>query len=120
MKYWTFKAVWLPLFIILLYGCASQMSIENRGNNWLARPLSDLKQEMQRPDSYASKIGWKETTYPLANGDFVYVEPLSSDCAIHWRVSQSNIIVSYQGKGDGCKEGEGSDYNIINTKMRNY
>ncbi len=120
MKYWSFNAVWLTLFIMLLYGCASQMSLEDLSRNWLARPLSELKEEMKRPDSYSSKIGWKETTYPLANGGFVYVEPVRADCSVHWEISQSGIIVGYQGKGDGCKGGGGPDYNIINTKMRDY
>jgi len=121
VKYWSFNAVGLLLYIILLYGCASQMSVEDRSRDWIARPLSELKQEMKSPDSYASKIGWKETTYPLANGNFVYVEPVSVDCSVHWEISQSGIIIGYQAKGNGCKQvGVSDDHNIIKQKIRDY
>jgi hypothetical protein len=68
VKYWVLKAVWFLLYIILLYGCASKMSLEDLSRDWIAKPLSELNQEMKSPDSYASKIGWKETTYQLTNG----------------------------------------------------
>jgi len=118
MKYWACNAVWLLLYIILLYGCASQMSLEDLSREWIARPLSELKEEMKSPDSYASKIGWKETTYPLANGDFVYVEPVSADCSVHWEISENGIIIGYQAKGNGCNRGGGPDKSIINTKTK--
>ena len=117
MKHWSFNAAWLLPYIILLCGCASQMSVEDRSRYWITRPLSELKQEMKSPDSYASKIGWKETTYPLANGNFVYVEPVSADCSVHWEISQSGIIIGYQAKGNGCKQvGVSDDHNIIKQK----
>ena len=115
MKYWRFGIVGLLLYVILLCGCASQVSIEDRSRNWITRPLSELKQEMKSPDSYASKIGWKETTYPLANGHFVYVEPVSSDCSVHWEINQGGTIIGYQTKGNGCKQSEGPNNSIINT-----
>ena len=118
MKYWSFNAVWVLLCIILLYGCASQRSLEDLSRDWIARPLSELKQEMKSPDSYASKIGWKETTYPLANGNFVYVEPVSADCSVHWEINQSGIIIGYHAKGNDCKQSEGPDNRIINTHIR--
>ncbi len=117
----SFSAVWILLYIVLLYGCASQKSFEDFGRNWITRPLSERKQEMKSPDSYASKIGWKETTYPLANGNSVYVEPVGADCSIHWEVNQGGIIIGYQAKGNGCRQGGVSDdYNIIKTKMKGY
>jgi hypothetical protein len=116
----SFNAFWLLLYIILLYGCASQMSLEHLGRDWITRPLSERKEEMKSPDSYASKIGWKETTYPLANGNFVYVEPVSTDCSVHWEINQSGIIIGYQAKGNGCKQGKGPDNSIIKTKIRDY
>ena len=119
MKYWPFNVAWLLLYIILLYGCASQVSLEYLNRDWITRPLSELKQEMKSPDSYASKIGWKETTYPLANGNFVYVEPVSADCSVHWEINQDGIIIGYQAKGNGCKQSEGpNNINIENTRMR--
>jgi hypothetical protein len=116
MKYRAIIAASLLLYIGSLLGCASQMSLENRGNEWVARPLSELKQEMKSPDSYASKIGWKETTYPLANGDYAYVEPLSADCSIHWEVNQSGIIIGYKAKGEGCKKGKGTSTSILRAR----
>lgn len=92
------------LFFIFLYSCTSTKYLENHTNEWMARPLSGLKQSMNKPDSYASKIGWKETTYPLANGNYVFVEPVSQGCAIHWEVSQRGTIVGFKIE-DGCKEG---------------
>jgi hypothetical protein len=117
VKYRALIAVPFLLYMILLNGCASQMSLEDLGRHWIARPLSELKQEMKSPDSYASKIGWKETTYPLSNGNFVYVEPVSADCSVHWEINQSGIIVGYRAKGNGCKGG-GHDNSVIKTQTR--
>jgi hypothetical protein len=118
VKYWALIAVPLLLYIILLYGCASQMSLEDLSRYWIARPLSELKQEMKSPDSYASKIGWKETTYPLPNGNFVYVEPVSADCSVQWEINQGGIIIGYQAKGKGCPRGRGPDNSIIKTPSK--
>lgn len=104
MKYWSYNVVWLLLSIILFCGCASKIYIEDLSRDWIARPLSDLKQEMKKPDSYASKIGWKETTYLLPNGDFVYIQPVSDDCFVHWEINQNDIIINYQTKGKDCRE----------------
>lgn len=107
VKYWSANTVWLPLYFILLCGCASQLSLEDHSREWIARPLSELKEKMKSPDSYASKIGWKETTYPLPNRNFVYIEPVSADCSVHWEVNEGGIIIGYKAKGNGCKQGEG-------------
>ena len=107
VKYWSVNTVWLPLYLILLCGCASQLSLEDHSREWIARPLSELKEKMKSPDSYASKIGWNETTYPLANRNFVYIEPVKADCSVHWEVNEGGIIIGYKAKGNGCKQGEG-------------
>jgi hypothetical protein len=104
VKYWSANTVCLLLYIILLYGCASQISLEDLSREWIARPLSELQQEMKKPDSYASKIGWKETTYPLANRNFVYIEPVKADCFVHWEVNEGGMIIGYQAKGNGCSQ----------------
>ena len=116
MKYWPGFAVWLLLCLIPLFGCASQQSLEDLSGKWIARPLSELKEEMKNPESYASKIGWKETTYPLANGNSVYVEPIRANCFVHWEISESGIIIGYQAKGSGCKQ-EGPQ-KITDTQTR--
>ncbi len=95
------------------------MSRQDLSGNWIARPLAELKQEMKNPDSYASKIGWKETTYPLPNGDFVFVEPISADCSVHWEVNQNGMIIGYQAKGKDCKLGGGPD-SIIKTQIKGW
>jgi len=117
VKYWSVNAVWLLLYIVLLYGCASQMSLEDLSREWITRPLSELKQEMKSPDSYASKIGWKETTYPLPNRNFVYIQPVKADCFVHWEVNEGGIIIGYQAKGNGCKQGGGPD-SITDIQIR--
>jgi hypothetical protein len=116
VKHWSVNAVWLLGYIILLYGCASQMSVEDRSREWITRPLSELQQAMKSPDSYASKIGWKETTYPLVNRNFVYIEPVSADCFVHWEVNEGGIIIGYRTKGKGCTQ-EGPD-SITDTQIR--
>jgi hypothetical protein len=105
MKYKSvllFEALCFLCAAVFLCGCASQMAVDDHSTEWIARPLSELKQEMQRPDSYASKKGWKETTYPLANGNYVYVEPIGDDCFMHWEINSGGIIIGYQAKGNGC------------------
>jgi hypothetical protein len=99
------KAWCLLFFIVFLNGCSSRISIEEHSNEWVARPLAELKQEMKRPDSYASKIGWKEATYVLANGNFVYIEPISADCSVYWEINSGDIIIGYTAKGIGCDQG---------------
>ena len=111
MKYLSILSYrkWYFLFFILcLYGCASPIYVKDHAKNWIARPLSELKQAMKSPDSYASKIGWKETTYQLANGNSVYIEPFSEDCSIHWEVSPRGTIIRYRAVGSGCEQEPGS------------
>jgi hypothetical protein len=73
---------------------------------------------MKRPDSYASKIGWKETTYPLANGYYVFVEPLSKECSVHWDINPRDKIVGYRAIGSGCAQ-KGSDDQLQTITPRN-
>ena len=68
--------------------------------------MTELKQEMKSPDSYASKIGWKETTYPLPNRNFVYIEPVSADCSVHWEVNEGGIITVIRPKEMVVSKGE--------------
>ncbi|MFZ5997616.1 MAG: hypothetical protein ACOYW7_09025 [Nitrospirota bacterium] len=105
MKYRSilFKCCFL-LLLISLYGCASRVYLEERSNEWITRPLSELKQAMNAPGSYASKIGWEETTYPLANGNFVFVEPIDKECSIHWEVTPREIIIGSRAEGSGCDQ----------------
>lgn len=97
------------LFIVFLYGCSSPIYVNEYAKNWIARPLTELKQAMKSPDSYASKIGWKETTYPLANGNSVYVEPLSENCSIEWEISPRGTIIRYRAVGSVCEQESGAE-----------
>jgi hypothetical protein len=112
------EKILLFLAACLFCGCASQMTVEEHTGEWIARPLSELKEEVKKPDSYASRIGWKETTYPLVNGDFVYVEPVFADCAVHWEVNPKGIIIAYQAKGKGCEHAPAENPSIENTKPK--
>jgi len=92
--------------MVFSYGCASQIDIKDHVKNWIARPVEELKQSVKKPDSYASKIGWKETSYPLANGNSVYVEPVGENCTINWEISPRGTIINYKALGEGCKQGQ--------------
>ena len=107
------------ILLLLLFptGCAHQLSVEELSNEWIARPLADLKQHMKSPDSYAAKTGWQEKTYPLANGYYGYVEPLGPDCSIHWSVNQRDIIVDYRAIGSGCHRAVDEDSEDKMQKM---
>jgi len=62
-------------------------------------PIEETKKLILRLESYASRIGWKEKTYQLNNGNWVYVEPDSKNCFIHWEVNPQGIIVGYKLEG---------------------
>ncbi len=111
-----FEALCFLCIIVFLYGCAAPISLEEHTRDLIARPLSELKEEMNRPDSYASKTGWKESTYPLANGDFVYIEPLRADCSVLWEINPGGTIIGYQSRGNGCPEGPGKGLDVTNGK----
>jgi hypothetical protein len=95
------KIILLILFTTLFaVSCLSQIvSIEDNTNSWIGRPLEEIRRPILRPESYASRIGWKEKTYSLDNGNWVYVEPDSPGCFIHWEVNQQGIIVGYKLEG---------------------
>jgi hypothetical protein len=91
------------VLLVLFCGCGARLNIDEHANQWISRPLSELQQEMSRPESYASKIQWQEKTYPLANGYYMFVEPLSQDCSIHWDINPRDRIVGYRAVGSGCE-----------------
>ncbi len=99
-----FNLLCLVFLMVFLNGCASQFDADLYGSEWIARPLSELKQDMSRPDSYASKSKWKESTYLLADGNYVYVEPVGDDCLMDWEINSGGIIIGYRAKGNGCKQ----------------
>lgn len=97
--------VLLLLIVMLFYGClCSQIaSFEEYTNGWIGQPVKDLREVILRPTSYASRIGWKETTYDLNNGNWVYVQPDRKGCLIHWEINPRGIIVGYKTEGERCQ-----------------
>lgn len=95
------KTKLLILFAVLfVVGCLTPIvSIEDYTKNWIGRPIEETKKLILRLESYASRIGWKEKTYQLNNGNWVYVEPDSKNCFIHWEVNPQGIIVGYKLEG---------------------
>ncbi|MGO9377781.1 MAG: hypothetical protein ACLPN1_01630 [Dissulfurispiraceae bacterium] len=97
------KKFFFLALLLSIIGCTSmEKKVDEYGSSWISRPLSELKQEMKSPDSYASQIDWDETTYQLANGYYIFVEPFSKDCFIHWKINPKDTIIGYFGKGTGC------------------
>jgi len=103
------KTICLPIitFVLFINGCISQIvSFDDYRKNWIGHPVESLKKADSLPsasDSYANEIGWKETTYDLKNGNWVYVELARKDCFIHWEVNPNGIILGSTFKGKGCK-----------------
>ncbi len=92
----------LVLLAISLNGCAQIPSPEEYGESGIGLSIEKLKAIGSRPGSYESRIGWKEVTYQLDNGNWVYVEPLSKRCLMHWEVTPKGIIVGYRIEGTRC------------------
>lgn len=90
------------LFIAFLFaGCCSQIiSIDEYTKQGIGRPIDEKKKSGNNPGSYASRTGWKEKTYQLGNGNWVYVELDSKNCFIHWEVNSKGIIIGYKLEGD--------------------
>ena len=95
-----------------LCGCMSQIISKREFMKvWVGRPIEEIRQMDSREGSYASSIGWKETTYPLDNGNWVYVTPAGvfgkafggGDCFIHYEVNPDGIIVGARTEGKGCR-----------------
>lgn len=120
MRY-RFLPYCMPLFLVvslvLLGGCASSAPVSVHSEEWITRPLSELKAAMNQPGSYAAKIGWKEKTYPLANGNIVFVEPYRKDCYVHWEVSPRGIIIGSSASGSGCEEKINEPTGVLKNKV---
>ena len=93
--------------VLLIAGCGSQVApIREYKRSWVGYPVSELKAAEARPsvlDDYKQKIGWTETTYKLANGNWVWVELAWKDCFIHWEVDPNGMIVDSRTEGKSCK-----------------
>jgi len=93
--------LFIVFMIVLINGCLRTIpTIKEYTDYWIGRPISEMKQLVLMPQSYGSRIGWKEKTYQLENGNWVYVEPDSKNCLIHWEVNPQGFIVGYKLEGN--------------------
>ena len=101
MKLIKIFVVSIIFLVISINGCLRQIpTIGEYTNYWVGKPVEEKKKQTLRSTTYASRIGWKEKTYKLDNGSWVYVEPDSKNCFIHWEVNPEGIIVSYKLEGN--------------------
>ena len=68
----------------------------------IGTPLVDLQAADAQPGSYVSNSGARPRTYPLENGDSVYVSPLRKDCIVYWQIDPQGIIIGYRSEGARC------------------
>jgi len=78
-------------------------TLKEYGDSAIGLNVEVIRTLIERPNSYASRVGWQEKTYPLPNGHWVYVEPDRPNCEIHYEVNGEDIIVGYTPMGTGCK-----------------
>jgi hypothetical protein len=89
------------LSILVLNGCLHNIgTIGEYTQSWIGRPIEEMKKLVKDSHSYGSRTGWKEKTYNLDNGNWVYVEPDSKNCFIHWEVNPQGTIVGYKLEGN--------------------
>jgi len=88
-----------------LAGCSlSQIpTLKEYGDAAIGRNISVIRGLVEGPNSYGTRVGWQEKTYPLANGNWVYVDPDRPNCEIHYEVNSADIIVGYTPVGTGCR-----------------
>ena len=97
-----YKRLLLSGCLVILCGCPSIPPLKYYMRGAIGQPIEVTRQRMARKGSYASSIGWKERTYNLPNGNWVYVEPAYPDCLIHWEVNPKGIKVGARAEGKGC------------------
>ncbi len=94
----------LVVLFTLLAGCNSQIpTLREWADQCVGRPVAEQEGLDAEPESYASRIGWKTTTYDLPNGHWVYVSPDRDKCEVHFEVNKAGIVVGYQLAGEGCR-----------------
>jgi hypothetical protein len=85
--------------------CSSSQiqTLDEYGKACVGLNISVVRELTKGPNSYATRVGWEEKTYALANGHLVYVQPDRPNCEIHFEVNGEGIIVGYTPLGTGCK-----------------
>ncbi len=82
-----------------LLGCNSIPSFKHWSEPLVGSKISDLKNVIDNKGSYASRHGWKEKTYTLENGNWVYVFPVDDRCIVGTEVNDEGVIVNYWTEG---------------------
>ena len=90
------------VFLSIAIGCSPMVSLRGYRNHRLGSAIDSVKQMNSSEYSYASSIGWKEKTYTLDNGNWVYIDPYAPNCFIHWEVNPGGTIVGSHLEGKGC------------------
>jgi len=97
--YINFNRVIIVFALFILSGCLGGSSLEQSAESGIGLSINVLKEIHARPNSMAAynrKIGWKETTYTLENGNWIYVtlyREARKNRYIHWEVNPEGIIV---------------------------
>lgn len=87
---------------LILCGCPSVPTLRSDIRHGIGLPIDKVKEAGAKPsilDGYKSEIEWKETTYQLDNGNWVWVEVAWKDCFIHWEVNPQGIVVGARTEG---------------------
>lgn len=94
---WKVASVALSL---LLWGCVNYIpTFKEWSSGLIGAPIRPLVEATQREGSFASRMGWEDRRYTLANGNWVYVFPAGRDCIVHAEVGGDDIIVNYWTEG---------------------
>ncbi len=83
---------WCIVFTILLFNGCGMVPLEEHREGGIGKSVGTFREMAAMPESYSSRIGCKETTYKLDNGNWVYVEPEPRHF-IHWEVNSQGIII---------------------------
>ena len=91
------------VLLTALVGCMSQIRpFQEYADGWVGKPIAALMAAKAQPGSYASRSGWQENKYSLANGNWVYVSPEREGCIMHWEVNSKGTIITYHAEGNRC------------------
>ena len=88
--------------ILMLSACNRIPTFEHWSKGLIGIKIEVLKETINRKGSYASQIGWKERTYTLENGNWVYVFPVFEDCLVHAEVNPEGIVINFWTEGQHC------------------
>ncbi|MEM5789373.1 MAG: hypothetical protein AAGU11_18835 [Syntrophobacteraceae bacterium] len=102
------RIILIVTILLSFTGCFSQiLSVDEYTRLWIGHPIEEKMKSTDHPNSYASSIGWKRTTYSLDNGNKVYIEPEKPRTFIHWEVNPQGIIIGAKheivGRGETTK-----------------